>query len=260
MIENGELSLGVPCAPFQITSFTVAEGQVQKKHTVVTGRKFPLKEIRKKTLAQQEKFMRLYTDEEINTMADKELALILTQMNVKTDDDSDKREALRHSQRRRGIDIWHDHGTVLGLGVVMITAHILYDPAVFYTQAEIDAKQGLPAHTNIQATVENPIIHILAACSSSVDDQAAIVQDRVDCLPELADPLKTSGGITITDELLFFVGHHPAKQFERGTQAGGTYKCGGCGVKDIMMDHLAHTLQLPRRSLYDLQHLATSGK
>ncbi len=38
--EMVELSLGVPCAPFELTQFT---GDVKKKQT---GRKFPLKEIR----------------------------------------------------------------------------------------------------------------------------------------------------------------------------------------------------------------------
>ena len=167
---------------------------------------------------------------------------------------------MKQCQRTRGIAIWHDHGTLLGLGVVMITAHILYDPAVFFTQAEIHSKQLTHAQTNLQATIENPLIHMFVACSSGVDDQASIVQDRIDCLMELADPLETSQGITIRDKLLFFVGDHPAKQFERGTQSGGTYKCGGCGVKDVMMDDLAHTLQLPRRNLHILQQVATAGK
>ena len=54
----------------------------------------------------------------------------------------------------------------------MITPHILCDPAVFYSQAGVDAKQGLPAHTNVQATVENLIIHIFAACSSKIESTA----------------------------------------------------------------------------------------
>ena len=58
----------------------------------------------------------------------------------------------------------------------------------------------------------------------------------------------------------FFIGDHPAQQLERGTQQGGTYKCGGCGVKNIRMDDLAHTLQLPWRSLEDLQKIAIDGK
>ncbi len=39
-----------------------------------------------------------------------------------------------------------------------------------------DRHQG-PSQTNIQATVENPAIHFLL-----LQDQAAIVQDRIECL------------------------------------------------------------------------------
>ena len=64
----------------------------------------------------------------------------------------------------------------------------------------------------------------------------------------------------------FFVGDHPAKHYERGTQQGGKYKCGGCGVRTVMMDNgcgvrtvmmdnLAHTLQCSWRSLHDIQHI-----
>ena len=44
------------------------------------------------------------------------------------------------------------------------------------------------------------------------------------------------------------------------TQQGGKFKCGGCGVMDVTMDDLAHTLQQPRRDLQDIQQLATGGK
>lgn len=56
---------------------------------------------------------------------------------------------------------------------------------------------------------------------------------------------------------MFFIGDHPAQQLERGTQQGGKYKCGGCGVKDVMIGDLAHTLL---RSLEDQQKLAIAGK
>lgn len=46
----------------------------------------------------------------------------------------------------------------------------------------------------------------------------------------LSDEISTSNGLKITDKLRFFVGDHPAQQFERGTQQGGKFKCGGCGV------------------------------
>ena len=259
MVEKGEISLGVPCAPFTLTSFNVTDGQLEKKQIVVTGRKFPLKELREKLLNKQEKYMRLNTDTELDEMSTEELKLKLS----KTQEDSsqvDMKERLKQTQRTCSLTMWHDHATVLGLGMVTITVHILYDPAVFYTQAEVEANKDMPSSINIQPTIESPVIHMLAACSLSIDDQEALVQDRLDCIRTLSEPVTTSKGIVITDKLCFFVGDHPAKQFERGTQGGGTYKCGGCGGQDIMMDNLPHTLQFPWRSLCDLQQVATSGK
>ena len=244
LIEKGELSLGVPCAPFQLTHFFVTDGDVHKEQQVVIGCKFPLKEIRQKLLKKQERYMRLKSDQEINEMTDEELAPQLSPMNMDCSSE-DKKEMYKQYQCTRSLAMWHDHGTVLGLGVVMITIHIVYDREVFYTQAELESNEA-KSQVSVQATVESLEIHILIACSSAVDDQAAIIQDRVDCLLSLSEPLTTSGGIEIADELLFFVGDHPAQQFERGTQGGGTYKCRGC---DVMMDDLAHTANTPTKPL-----------
>ena len=45
-----------------------------------------------------------------------------------------------------------------------------------------------------------------------------------------------------------------SEPFERGTQIGGTYKC---GCKDHMMQNLPHALAQPWRPL---AHLVTAGK
>ena len=54
----------------------------------------------------------------------------------------------------------------------------------------------------------------------------------------------------------FFTGDKPAAQFERGTQIGGTFKCGGCGCKDTLMDDQAHVLWCPLR---EVQKIAVAG-
>ena len=112
-----------------------------------------------------------------------------------------------------------------------MTVHVVYDPGVFYTHAECQR----PNTPSVQSVVEQPAIYLLAAGSSSVDDQVALLQDRIDCLLDLTTELNTSKGIKICDKLKFFIGDHPAQQLERGTQQGGTYKYGSCGVKDFMM-------------------------
>ena len=122
-----------------------------------------------------------------------------------------------------------------------MTIHVVYDTATFYTQTEYTQK--FSSSENVQSMVECPEIYMFAAGSSSAEDQAALLQDMIDCLPNLSSPIATSTGILIHDKLGFMIGDHPAQQFERGTQQGGTYKCGGCGCKDTMMEDLAHVLR-----------------
>lgn len=259
MARNGELSLGVPCAPFSLTHYVINNGQLEQKVVAVTGRKFPLTDLKKRLLASHEKYMRLSTDEQINTMPADELKAMMTQMHEDSSDtDEELRERLQMLQRTRTLAIWHDHATLLGLGVVMITVHVVFDAAVFYTQSEWDRNGG--EKIDVQATIERPSLYMICAGSSTHEDQAALLQDRIDCLHSLTDEITTSNGFKITDKLRFFVGDHPAQQFERGTQQGGTFKCGGCGVRADMMDDLAHSLQQPWRSLHKLQQIATSGK
>lgn len=100
---------------------------------------------------------------------------------------------------------------------------------------------------------------MIAPSSPSPADQLALVGDRVECLHELPKLVVTSNGLEIKDCLRFFCGDKPAQQFERGTQIGGTYKCGGCGCKDSMMQDLAHAIHYSWRSLSDLQSLILAG-
>ena len=86
--------------------------------------------------------------------------------------------------------------------------------------------------------------------SPGIADQAAIIPDRVECL---YSPVMSTGG-------MMFTGDHPAKQFERGTQIGGTYKCGGFGCKGMLMDDQAHALRCKTKSLHELQAVALQGK
>ena len=108
--------------------------------------------------------------------------------------------------------------------------------------------------------IEQPELHTLVACSSSLDDQAALINDRNSCLRQLSATLPTSNGIEIREELVFFYGDKPAQQVERGTQQGGQYKCGSCGCPSHMMDDLAYSLNCEWRSLDDIRSLALAGK
>ena len=118
-----------------------------------------------------------------------------------------------------------------------------------------ELQQG--ADTNIQSYIEEPEIHIIALSSSSQEDQAALISDRLECIKEL---MTTTNGIVVTDKLFFFTGDKPAAQFERGTQQGGYYKCGSCGCRSTRMDDLAYSLNCKWRSMGDLQTLVLAGE
>ena len=68
-----------------------------------------------------------------------------------------------------------------------------------------------------------------------------------------------SNGVLIEDVAQFFVGDHTAHNFERGTQLGDHYKCGGCGVQSHMMGDFAHASRSTWRSLETIRVLATNG-
>ena len=82
---------------------------------------------------------------------------------------------------------------------------------------------------------------MIAPSTSSGEEQLSLVGDQIECLKEMSQPLTASNGVPITDKMrFFFCGDKPAQQFERGTQIGGTYKCGSCRYTDTMMQDLAH--------------------
>ena len=93
MVRNGELSLGVPCAPFSLTHYVINNGQLEQKVVAVTGRKFPLTDLRKRLLASHEKYMRLSTDKQINTMPANKLNAMMTQMHEDSYTDEELGEA-----------------------------------------------------------------------------------------------------------------------------------------------------------------------
>ena len=75
-------------------------------------------------------------------------------------------------------------------------------------------------------------------CSSSVEDQAALIRDRIEGIRKISDQLTTVQGIMISDQLLFFDGDKPAAQFEHGTQIGGSYPGGSCGCESSLLAQL----------------------
>jgi hypothetical protein len=258
MIASGRFTLGDECAPYTVTKYSLVNGVMTPHDLQIQGRKVPLREIRERMLRKQLPYMRLTTDSTIATMTRPQLIKSLNmQCDGKTEEEL--RELLQLAQRSRSLCMWHDHATILKMGFVMVTVHVMYDPVVFYTE---DEYQELNPGTDVNtlAEVEQPQIHLLACCSSTVEDQAALIGDRLSCLLELSEPVKTETGIEITDTLRFFTGDHPATQFEQGSKQGGTYKCAVCGSQLNLFDDQAHTLQHKWHTPQQLQTIAISGR
>ena len=196
---------------------------------------------------------------ELKRMTTQELIQHYQKLHIKLPDeitDDNLREKLATCERTRSWAFWHDHATIAGKGYILVTCNVVYDSAVFKRDDEI--QQG--SEINIQAYIEEPEIHIIALSSSSLEDQAALISDRLECIKELTKQITTKNGITVTDKLFFFTGDKPAAQFECGTQQGGYYKCGSCGCRSTRMDDLAYSLNCKWRSLTDLQTLVLAGE
>ena len=70
-----------------LTQYSITNGQLEKTNTVVTGRKFPLVKLRKKLLANHERYMRLHTDDEVDVMTLDDLRHMMSKWSEDSPDD-----------------------------------------------------------------------------------------------------------------------------------------------------------------------------
>ena len=261
MVESGRFTLGEQCAPYKLTKYVPINGTLSVQETIVNARKVPLLELRKRLLHKQCQYMRLTPTPTIEAMSVSELQDRISKFggNANSSSHGDLCKFLCSYERSRSLVLWHDHATILKMGFLMVTVHTLYDPAVFLTDEEYRERNPDLLPLSIQSEVEQPEIYMLSLGGSSIEDQAAVIGDRLECLGDLSLPLDADNGVQVTDTLRFFIGDHPAAQFEQGTKQGGTYKCGTCGSKDSMFDDQAYSLQCKWRDLHDLQSICISG-
>ena len=150
---------------------------------------------------------------------------------------------------------------VLGPRYILVTVHALYDEAVYLSDQEYQEKVGQAIHKGYaQHHIEEPYVYIMAASSSSKEDQASLIPDRVECLSDLAQIIMANNGASITDVLHFFKGDSPARQFEQGYQQGGHYKCGACLIHSSRIEDIAHAYTQKWCTLFDIQEIAIGGK
>lgn len=103
----------------------------------------------------------------------------------------------------------------MGTGYVLVTIHVLYDEAVHLTDQEFQDKVGEAIHKGyVQHHIEEPYIYIMAVSSSSKEDQASLIPDRVECLSDLAQMITATNGVPVKDIMRFFKGDSSAQQFE----------------------------------------------
>ena len=175
---------------------------------------------------------------------------------IETNDRRYLMKRLKKLERTQHLSSWHDHSAVLSRGYVLVTLSVIFNEAVFNVSLYDERKHGV----KLQEYVEQPEIYMICMSSSSVDDQAAIIPDRLECLSSLSQPLLSSNGVEINGILRFFMGDHKAIAFEQGAQCGGDLPCGTCVIHVSEFTEQTHALRRRVRSLQDIQNLATSGR
>ena len=167
------------------------------------------------------------------------------------------REKLKKINRTRLLKLWHDHSEVAGHSHILVLVAAVYDPAFYYTTAEMQSKG---VNIDVPTIVEDPQIHILGRSSSSLSDQAHFIQSRRECLSSLSMELKTKLGIAVMDVMRFFHGDGPAMQFEAGNKIGGYYSCVGCDAHSTTFDDRAYCFHANRITLSERQPFILKGE
>ena len=108
MLEKGTLSLGEACTPYTLIKSSVVDGEITNVMQEVCGRKISL---RKKLLEKHEKFMRLQTDDEIDSIDAADVKVLLDSINETVKDNPSS--TLKAFQRTRNLALWHDHSVIL---------------------------------------------------------------------------------------------------------------------------------------------------
>ena len=167
------------------------------------------------------------------------------------------RNKLKEYQRQRHWLLWHDHYTIANYGHMLFCLRELYDPAIHVTRKEKLEKTG--KDVDVQATVEEPQLYILAQSRSTVEDQMRFIPTRQEDLRDLKNPSITESGVEVWHVMRFINGDIPATEMEDGTQHGGNYGCPGCDGNINSSHDLAYSLQRKYKTLESKRQLVLSG-
>lgn len=153
--------------------------------------------------------------------------------------------------------IWGDGSTILNHGHLLYLVQSVYDPALYYSSAEMKAR-GYD-DVDVLALVEKPHLYILGRCSAKEVEQLAYVDTRRECLDQLTHNLQTSKGVPVVDVMRFFHGDGPEQQFESGEQRGGHNGCISCSGDSRRYRDLVYCFRSRHLSLADRCRIVRAG-
>ena len=160
--------------------------------------------------------MRLTTDEEYLKIK-KRPSVNLTQEKMKKSFE-DRLKKVKKFERTKYLACMHDGSSVGSHSPLLVNA--LYNTANFLSYNEYYLKHK--KKINVQASVEEPNMYILARCSST-DQQLLYSDERTGDIMNLKYSAKSANNVDVNDVLRFFKRDSPAPQFEGGQKKGGNF-------------------------------------
>lgn len=233
-IISGKYNIGVPVLDNEKEKLVITkDGKIERKITTLTARKYPLKQIRERTLKENYTYLKTRKDEEYDNMGREEICLKLNELNEYTEEETglavDKlRARLKKIERTRHWLLWHDHSTISSTGFMLFLVRELYDPAIHLTDKEHQEKKGLNRAVSVQSKIERPHLYMMGASRSTDSDQLLFIPTRRECLLSFSQGEKHEDGTIIHNVMRFMNGDNPAVELEDGTQKGGHRGCAGC--------------------------------
>ena len=160
-ILEGKYEMGELIVPIKFKKCSVSNGEIKWEEFEVRGRKTPLSVIRRNLYETHKSLYRTQSDSEIENMLDVEIVDYLKFINeYKSTDETNLKDKIKHSQRRRHLAIWHDGSTICNNSHVLFTCTELYDKAIHLTDEE--AVKVFGKKIDVQETIETPEIYMFA--------------------------------------------------------------------------------------------------
>lgn len=163
-VQSGKLQLGELIIPKTFKKFVMdTNGNIQESKYTICGRKIPIDVLRTCIYEKHNKYgiMRPTNGAVLN----------------------------------RSILVWTDHASILNVGHLLITTHVVYNPRIFYTDHEILEKTG--KEIDIQEVVKSPEIYILGQTSESLAEKLTYSESRLD------DVLRLKNTLTVDKQIIY---------------------------------------------------------